>query len=66
MEKKYYKSLEELNGKPIDINTGKVKEDLTDLFEDDTIKLSSSRRDFLKSLDSVLLLQLSRPAASNL
>ncbi len=48
MEKKYYKSLDELKGKPIDINAGKVNGGLDDLFDDNTIKLSSSRRDFLK------------------
>ena len=51
MTKKYWKSVEEFQGVPAPDN-GKVEEghknEVLELFEDDFLKLNSSRRNFLK------------------
>lgn len=44
----HYRSLDEYNGKSVDKNPDKVKDGLTDFFDDAAIKAPSSRRDFLK------------------
>ena len=48
MSKKYYKSPDEYAGKPAITGTGNVKQEFSGFFEDKTLEIPSSRRDFLK------------------